>query len=74
MIMETDLVADMIPVDISVNMLLAVGWYTGVFKPEEVLLYHCTSGTLNPVTWGANCGIVKEVFKKVDIHFSFPYQ
>lgn len=71
MIMERDLVADMIPVDISVNMLLAVGWYTAVYNPNKILLYHCTSGTLNPCTWGASCSHVKEVFKKVPLEGGF---
>ena len=45
-------VADIIPVDIPVNMLITVAWYTAVSKPKNVLIYHSTTGTVNPFTWG----------------------
>ena len=45
-------VADIIPVDIPVNMLITVAWYTAVMKPHSVLIYHSTSGAVNPLTWG----------------------
>ncbi|XP_006867048.1 PREDICTED: fatty acyl-CoA reductase 2 [Chrysochloris asiatica] len=45
-------VADVIPVDTVVNLTLAVGWYTAVHRPKSTLIYHCTSGTINPCNWG----------------------
>lgn len=46
-------IADFIPVDFPVNMLVAVAWYTVVGKPQKnAMIYHITSGTLNPVRWG----------------------
>jgi fatty acyl-CoA reductase len=45
-------VADIIPVDIPVNMLVTVAWYTAVTKPNKVLIYHSTTGSVNPFTWG----------------------
>ncbi|XP_037701158.1 fatty acyl-CoA reductase 2 isoform X2 [Choloepus didactylus] len=45
-------VADVIPVDTVVNLTLAVGWYTAVHRPKSTLVYHCTSGNLNPCNWG----------------------
>ena len=52
--MKVDLggVADIIPVDIPVNMLITVAWYTAVMKPDHVLIYHSTTGSVNPFTWG----------------------
>lgn len=45
-------VADIIPVDIPVNAMIAVAWYTAVAKPRNVLIYHSTTGNVNPFTWG----------------------
>ena len=45
-------VADMIPVDLPVNMIVAAAWYTAVHKPKDVVIYHSTTGALNPHTWG----------------------
>lgn len=45
-------VADLIPADTVVNLTLAVGWYTAVHRPKSTLVYHCTSGNLNPCNWG----------------------
>ncbi|XP_007941384.1 fatty acyl-CoA reductase 2 [Orycteropus afer afer] len=45
-------VADLVPVDIVVNLTLAVGWYTAVQRPKSTLIYHCTSGNINPCNWG----------------------
>ena len=45
-------VADIIPVDIPVNMVIASAWYTAVTKPSNILIYHSTSGSVNPFTWG----------------------
>ncbi|XP_064634535.1 fatty acyl-CoA reductase 1-like isoform X2 [Lineus longissimus] len=46
-------VADIVPVDLPVNMLIAIGWYTAVHKPKEIHIYNCTTGTLNPISWGS---------------------
>jgi fatty acyl-CoA reductase len=45
-------VADIIPVDIPVNMMITVAWHTAVFKPSTVPIFHSTTGNLNPFTWG----------------------
>ncbi|XP_009178728.3 fatty acyl-CoA reductase 2 [Papio anubis] len=44
-------VADLIPVDTAINLPLAVGWYAAVHRPKSMLVYHCTSGNLNPCNW-----------------------
>ena len=48
-----DNVADMVPVDVCINLLCAIAWETanaGSGKPIKV--YNCTSGSLNPITRG----------------------
>ncbi|CAG0913699.1 unnamed protein product [Notodromas monacha] len=44
--------ADLIPVDIPINLMIAVGWYTALKSPNRMLVYNCTSGQINPIRWG----------------------
>jgi len=44
--------ADIIPVDIATNLMIAVAWQTAKEKSKDVTVYNCTTGTSNPVTWG----------------------
>ncbi|KAL0281229.1 UNVERIFIED_CONTAM: hypothetical protein PYX00_002280 [Menopon gallinae] len=46
-----DLVADLIPVDVAINALIAVAWHTAVSRPDNIVIYNCTSGKLNPIHW-----------------------
>lgn len=68
---DNDGVADIIPVDIPVNMLITVAWYTAVMKPDHVLIYHSTSGSVNPFTWGEMENVVLNVWKKVPLDNCF---
>lgn len=45
-------VADLIPVDVVVNLTLAAGWHTAVHRPKTALVYNCTTGGVNPFYWG----------------------
>lgn len=47
-------VMDLVPVDHCTSLLIAIGWKLGTtYKVgDEPKVYHCTSGTLNPCTWG----------------------
>ena len=50
---DRDCVADIIPVDKVVNLLLAVAYETSLEKDGDgIPVYHCASGDVNPVTWG----------------------
>lgn len=51
-VLDRNCVADVIPVDIVVNMLISVAWHTATHKTEHVRVYNCTSGTLQQQTWG----------------------
>ncbi|XP_050426431.1 putative fatty acyl-CoA reductase CG5065 [Adelges cooleyi] len=46
-----NLVADLVPVDICINLLISAAWYTAINRPMSVKIYHCTSGTTNPIYW-----------------------
>jgi len=50
---KRDCTADMYPVDLCINLLCCVAWKTGQRQPgDQIKVYNCTSGGLNPVTWG----------------------
>uniref|UniRef100_T1JLW2 Fatty acyl-CoA reductase n=1 Tax=Strigamia maritima TaxID=126957 RepID=T1JLW2_STRMM len=44
-------VADLIPVDIPINLMLAVAWHTATHRSNQMQVYNCTSGSLNKLTW-----------------------
>ncbi|XP_025139227.2 fatty acyl-CoA reductase 2 isoform X3 [Bubalus bubalis] len=64
-------VADLIPADTVVNLTLAVGWYTAVHRPKSTLVYHCTSGNLNPCNWGKMGLQVLATFEKIPFERAF---
>lgn len=44
--------ADVVPVDIATNAMIVVAWYTAVERPSTVMVYNCTTGQMNRLTWG----------------------
>ncbi|XP_035232350.1 putative fatty acyl-CoA reductase CG5065 [Stegodyphus dumicola] len=46
-------IADLIPVDVVINLVITVAWYTASHRPNSILVYNCSSGSINKVTWGA---------------------
>lgn len=56
--------ADVIPVDIASNMMIAVAWDNVVHKSDELKVYHCTTGQLNNFTWGKMERMSYEYFMK----------
>ncbi|XP_049639782.1 fatty acyl-CoA reductase 2-like [Suncus etruscus] len=64
-------VADVIPVDTVVNLILSVGWYTAVHRPKSTRIYHCTSGALNPCKLGKMGVHVIATLEKVPMEQAF---
>uniref|UniRef100_A0A1B6CB27 Fatty acyl-CoA reductase n=1 Tax=Clastoptera arizonana TaxID=38151 RepID=A0A1B6CB27_9HEMI len=46
-----DLIADLIPVDIAINLMITVAWHTATSRPNNIVVYNCTSGSSNPIYW-----------------------
>jgi fatty acyl-CoA reductase len=44
--------ADLIPVDTVINLMIAVAWYTATQRPNSIMIYNCTSGLCNRISWG----------------------
>ncbi|XP_017804079.1 fatty acyl-CoA reductase 1 isoform X3 [Macaca nemestrina] len=58
--------ADLVPVDVVVNMSLAAAWYSGVnryMRPRNIMVYNCTTGSTNPFHWGEVGYYVSHSFK-----------
>lgn len=54
-------VADMIPVDVVANTMLAVAERTArIADAKQMLVYNCSSSSLNPITWGQGFEILRQ--------------
>ncbi|KAM3832489.1 fatty acyl-CoA reductase 1-like [Vipera latastei] len=67
-------IADIIPVDLAINLTITAGWYTAVHRPKSPVIYHCTSGGLNPFSWRELEIHVKSTYEKhpLDKPFRIP--
>ncbi|XP_042651073.1 fatty acyl-CoA reductase 2 isoform X2 [Tyto alba] len=70
-IANNEAVADMIPVDIVINLTLAAGWYTAVHRPKNMLVYNCTTGGINPFFWGEMRQYAMSTFKRNPLEQAF---
>lgn len=52
MLYDGNAVADLIPVDTVINLMITVAWHTAIRQQNQIMIYNCTSGLLNPITWG----------------------
>jgi fatty acyl-CoA reductase len=54
MMVKREKLADLIPVDIAINIMCVAAWKLGTGKkiPKAIPIYNCTSGSVNPITWG----------------------
>ncbi|XP_069484627.1 fatty acyl-CoA reductase 2 [Ambystoma mexicanum] len=64
-------IADLIPVDVVINLTLAAGWYTAVQRPKTTLVYNCTTGGINPSYWGEIENHVISSFKRNPLEQAF---
>lgn len=49
---DSEATADVIPVDVTVNVLIASAWFTATQRPDGIVVYNCTTGAVNRLTWG----------------------
>lgn len=52
MLFDSRACADLIPVDMVINLMIAVAWHTATTRPKSVTIYNCTSGMMNGIKWG----------------------
>ncbi|XP_022655396.1 fatty acyl-CoA reductase 1-like isoform X1 [Varroa jacobsoni] len=66
--------ADFIPVDIVANTILVVAWHTGMFRPQNVLVYNCAAGDrAPPLTWADFENYQGTLIAKVTFNKAFRY-
>lgn len=56
-ICEKDFVADMVPVDIVINLMIVTAWRSGTNKSSEIKVYNCVTSAQNKLTWSEFVGI-----------------
>ncbi|XP_065574521.1 putative fatty acyl-CoA reductase CG5065 isoform X2 [Artemia franciscana] len=61
---QRQMIADIIPVDYPINLMLSVAWYTATHRPNNTIIYNSTSGSLNPLKWGVLESILKNEMLK----------
>ena len=61
-------IADIIPVDVTVNLLLAVAWYTAKKTSKKIQVFNNTSGQINKFTWGMFESYFRDAFDE------YPYE
>lgn len=62
---DVRVVADILPVDFPVNLMIAAAWHTVVNRPtEKANIYQLTTGVVNPFTWGDMQTEVAKYFQK----------
>ena len=49
---KRDCVADIVPVDLCINLMCVLAWKTASSTPSSIPVYNCTSGAVNTLTWG----------------------
>ncbi|XP_077994546.1 fatty acyl-CoA reductase 1-like isoform X2 [Glandiceps talaboti] len=67
---DPNAVADVVPVDIPVNVMIAAAWNIGVLKPKVVPVYNVTTGGHNPFRWG-DMDVIPSIYKRFPLHGSF---
>ncbi|CRK97592.1 CLUMA_CG010977, isoform A [Clunio marinus] len=58
-------VADFIPVDMVINLMVAAAWKRALTKPAGMTIYNCCTGEVKPITWGR---LVSLAIEKMRIH------
>jgi fatty acyl-CoA reductase len=52
MIGNQNSIADIIPVDVPVNLMIVAAWSTGSKQHKDIRVYNSTTGSTNKLTWG----------------------
>ncbi|KAJ8687690.1 hypothetical protein QAD02_023484 [Eretmocerus hayati] len=51
MLCHEDKVADLVPVDIVINLMIVAAWRTATHRSDSITVYNCSTGQQNPITW-----------------------
>jgi fatty acyl-CoA reductase len=75
MIGSNSAIADIVPVDVCVNMMITIAWYTAMKQPKNIPVYHCCTGHLGTLTWGkvAEYGLHNLYTNSLENAICYPY-
>ncbi|CAF3077294.1 unnamed protein product [Rotaria socialis] len=75
MLGSNNAIADIVPVDVCVNMMICIAWYTAVKQPKNIPVYHCCTGHLGTLTWGkvAEYGLHHLATNSLENAISYPH-
>lgn len=51
MLCHENKIADLIPVDIVINLMIAAAWRTASHRTDSITVYNCSTGQQNSITW-----------------------
>ncbi|XP_015432264.1 PREDICTED: putative fatty acyl-CoA reductase CG5065 [Dufourea novaeangliae] len=51
MLCAEDKIADLVPVDIVINLMICAAWRTATNRTKTIPIYNCCTGQQNPITW-----------------------
>ncbi|XP_070493160.1 putative fatty acyl-CoA reductase CG8303 [Chironomus tepperi] len=57
-------IMDLIPCDYVANATVVLSWYVSTYQVKEVEVIHCTSGEINPLTFGEYCTMLNDASRK----------
>ena len=63
MILDGNITAEIIPVDVTVNLMIAAAWFIAKKKPQEPVVFNNTSGQINKLTWGVLYKYAMDTYK-----------
>lgn len=59
-----NVIADLVPVDIVINLMITAAWKTAMSKQCGLNIYNCVTGEQKPVTWGRFVNLSIENMRK----------
>lgn len=51
MLCDENKIADLVPVDIVINLMICAAWRTATNRTKTIPVYNCCTGQQNPITW-----------------------
>lgn len=59
-----NVIADLVPVDIVINLMITAAWKTAMSKQCGLNIYNCCTGEQKPITWGRFVNLSIENMRK----------
>ncbi|KAL7032636.1 hypothetical protein ACKWTF_007368 [Chironomus riparius] len=66
-------IADFIPVDLVINLMVAAAWKTGTAENTTMTIYNCCTGMNKPITWGRLVSLAIEKMREHPLEGIFWY-